>query len=210
MTKKLLFLFLILSGITLYQSKVIGNSKPMFFCDNLAPTNFQITNITQSSVSVSWALDPNTPDYILRIRPVGSFAWLSSPLQTNSLGNYTFSELVSCTNYEIQVSKVCVSQGNWTASLSFTTLSNGICSLAINEIQRTPSINIYPNPVSGILSIAGISSESDFEIYNLVGQKVSSGKTSDNKVNVHKLLKGIYFIKIKDKIKENRLKFIKK
>ena len=210
MTKKLLFLFLILSGISLYQSKAIGDSKPLLFCDNLAPTNFQIINITQSSVSVSWTLDPNTSDYILRIRPVGAFAWLSSPLQTNSLGNYTFSGLMSCTNYEIQVSKVCVSQGNWTASLSFTTLSNGTCSLAVNEAKENLSINIYPNPVSDILNISGISQETDFEIYNAAGQKVNSGKVSDNKVNVHKLLKGIYFIKIKDRGKENRLKFLKK
>ncbi|MDF2933263.1 MAG: hypothetical protein K0R36_2594 [Chryseobacterium sp.] len=82
--------------------------------------------------------------------------------------------------------------------------------LATNETEKNKEISLFPNPVSDILNIAGISSEIDFEIYNSVGQKVSSGKTSDNKVNVHQLLKGIYSIQIRDKAKENRLKFIKK
>jgi len=210
MIKKLLYLFLIFSGITSYQSKTVENPASLFFCDTLAPTNFQITNITQTSVSVSWTLDPNTSDYILRIRPVGSFSWLSSPIQTNSVGNYTFSGLMSCTNYEVQVSKVCTSTGTWSNILSFITLSNGVCSLTTNEIQKNPAQNIYPNPVLDILNISGVSSQADFEIYNATGQKMSSGKISDNKVNVHQLLKGIYFIQINDKGKTSRLKFIKK
>ncbi|MCY0978130.1 GEVED domain-containing protein [Chryseobacterium wangxinyae] len=82
--------------------------------------------------------------------------------------------------------------------------------LAVNEIEKNKEINICPNPVSDIINISGISSETDFEIYNAAGQKVSSGKISDGKVNVHQLLKGIYFININNKEKTNRLKFIKK
>ena len=82
--------------------------------------------------------------------------------------------------------------------------------LSTNETNKNKEVNIFPNPVSDILNIAGISSESDFEIYNANGQKVFAGRISDNKVNVHQLLKGVYFIQIKDKTKENRLKFIKK
>lgn len=176
----------------------------------LAPTNFQIINITQSSVSVSWTLDTNTPDYILRIRPVDSSAWLSSPLQTNSVGNYTFSGLMSCTSYEVQLAKVCASLGTWSNILSFTTLSNGVCILAVNEIQKNSEINIYPNPVSDILNISGISLETDFEIYNAIGQKVSLGKTLDKKINVQHLIKGVYFIQLKEKGNVQPLKFIKK
>lgn len=77
--------------------------------------------------------------------------------------------------------------------------------LSAHEIQKNQEIHVCPNPVSDILHISGISSVTDFEIYNVVGQKVDEGKTSD-KVDVHYLIKGTYYIQIKDK----KLKFIKK
>jgi hypothetical protein len=77
--------------------------------------------------------------------------------------------------------------------------------LSTTEAQKNKDLTVYPNPVSDILYISGISSATDFEIYNAVGQKVDEGKTSD-KVNVHHLIKGIYFIQIKDK----KVKFIRR
>lgn len=82
-------------------------------------------------------------------------------------------------------------------------------SLDLNEVNKNKEINIYPNPVSDILNISGISSGNDFEIYNTVGQKISEGKILENKVNVHHLIKGTYFLQIKDKENVTRLKFIK-
>ena len=210
MIKKLLFLFSILLGVTSYQSKIIAHPTPLFFCDTFAPTNFQITNITPNSVSVSWTLDPNTPDYILRIRPVGAVNWLLTFVQTNSPGNYTFAGLMSCTNYEVQVAKVCAPSGTWSNIISFTTLSNGVCILALYEIQKNQKIAIYPNPASDILNITGVKTDEDFEMYSEAGQKVSSGIISDHQINVHQLLKGVYFLQIEDSGKLYRLKFIKK
>lgn len=362
MTKKLLFLFIILSGFTLYYGNIKTDKNDEFFCDMLAPTNVQVGNITLSSATVSWTLDPNTPNYTLRYRPVGLFSWLSTSLQTNSLGSYTLSGLMPCTSYEVQVSKVCNVAGSFSASVVFTTaldycasasvdsnvayISNvtvtpvvfsqmvsssgtsnytdyrpdpnrkvylllgsatntisvskswfgtpgnvsvrawidfnadGIFSatelvlsstsnssptasamfavppfafqtgtncavsmrviiseastspvcgtftygevedygvyllqnsnLSTNETANKKEINIYPNPVSDILNISGLSEENDFEIYNAIGQKVISGKISDRKVNVSQLLKGVYFIQINDKGKLDKFKFIKK
>ncbi len=69
---------------------------------------------------------------------------------------------------------------------------------------------IFPNPVSDILNISGIASDSVFEIYNAAGQIVSDGKTKNKTVNVSHLIKGVYFIKIKEKENSVKLKFIKK
>jgi hypothetical protein len=80
--------------------------------------------------------------------------------------------------------------------------------LSTNEMTKNKEGSIYPNPTSDILNISGISGN-EFEIYNAVGQKVSRGKISDQKVNVHELTKGVYFISIKDKENITRLKFIK-
>ncbi|UOU96919.1 GEVED domain-containing protein [Chryseobacterium daecheongense] len=83
------------------------------------------------------------------------------------------------------------------------TFVNGNLSAA--EAQKKQELTVYPNPVSEILYISGISSATDFEIYNAVGQKVDEGKTSEQ-VNVYHLIKGTYFIQIKDK----KMKFIKR
>ena len=80
--------------------------------------------------------------------------------------------------------------------------------LSTNEMTKNKEGSIYPNPTSDILNISGISGN-EFEIYNAIGQKVSGGKISDQKVNVHELTKGVYFISIKDKENITRLKFIK-
>ncbi|KQS92950.1 T9SS type A sorting domain-containing protein [Chryseobacterium sp. Leaf394] len=206
MIKKLLLFVFTLLQVAIFQSKTAGDFKSVFFCDTLAPVNVQITNITQTSVSISWTLDPNTSDYILRIRPVGSAAWLASPIQSGSSGSYTFSVLLPCTLYEVQVAKVCLSIGTWTAPLSFTTLSNGSCSLSLNEVQKNQSFVIYPNPATENIFVRGISVEENYIIYSNSGQIIKSGKTTQSFINIKDLEKGIYFIKINNV----KAKFIKK
>ncbi|WP_347219326.1 GEVED domain-containing protein [Chryseobacterium sp.] len=68
---------------------------------------------------------------------------------------------------------------------------------------------IYPNPTSDILNVSGLDGN-EYEIYNAVGQKVSGGKIAGQKVDVHHLTKGIYFLQIKESEKVSQLKFIKK
>ncbi|MCU7615688.1 GEVED domain-containing protein [Chryseobacterium sp. PBS4-4] len=82
--------------------------------------------------------------------------------------------------------------------------------LSTNETEKTKEISIFPNPVSDILNIAGISTETDFEIYYITGQKVSLGKTKDYQVDVHQFLKGVYFIQINDKVKNGSIEIYKK
>jgi|GEM_PF-4651064 len=48
MTKNLLYLFLFLSGISLFQSKIklTEESESAFFCDTNVPLNVQVSNVT--------------------------------------------------------------------------------------------------------------------------------------------------------------------
>lgn len=82
--------------------------------------------------------------------------------------------------------------------------------LGVKESGTPAKPEIYPNPASDILNISGISEAADFEIYNMVGQKMGLGKVSDHRVDIHHLSKGIYFIQLKDKENTTQLKFIKK
>lgn len=84
-------------------------------------------------------------------------------------------------------------------------------SLATKEsVGKNKEIIISPNPAFDILNISGISEATDYEIYNVLGQKAGEGKVSDHKVNLSHLSEGIYFIQLKDKNNAIRLKFIKK
>ncbi len=363
MTKKLLYAFLLLIGISI-QSKTATAEKAAsdFFCDTLAPTNVQVSNITMTSAAVSWTLDPNTQDYIIRFRPIGSAVWTTvTPISGQN--SFILTGLISCMAYEVQVAKICSGTGGtWSNPISFTTYLNycaaastdagvvhisnvtvtpsgglvpmvsnsgssfytdyrpdptrkvqlmtgstnntitvsktwagtpnavavrvwidfnadgifqasemllnssssvspvatsvftvpvlafqsgtncgvamrviasemytsPVCgtftygevedygvyilagaNLSINEINKNTGGNIYPNPASELLNISGISGN-EFEIYNVAGQKVCSGKISDQKVDVYDLTKGVYFIQIKDKENVTRLKFIRK
>lgn len=82
-------------------------------------------------------------------------------------------------------------------------------SLTVEENEKNNEIIVYPNPCSDVLNILGVSSDTEFEIYNIAGQKISKGQILDYKVNVHNLIKGTYFIQINDKKNTTRLKFIK-
>ncbi|ARV08403.1 hypothetical protein BTO05_01620 [Winogradskyella sp. PC-19] len=67
--------------------------------------------------------------------------------------------------------------------------------------------SIYPNPTNSILSIKGLKTSENVEVYNLSGQKLLT-KTIDtnrNTINVSQLSAGIYFLKINNE----SIKFIK-
>ncbi|MEN2436722.1 T9SS type A sorting domain-containing protein [Weeksellaceae bacterium A-14] len=68
---------------------------------------------------------------------------------------------------------------------------------------------IYPNPVRDRMFITE-DNFSSYEIYNLVGQKVFSGKIKDKSIDTYNLMKGIYILNLKSKIgKTISKKFIK-
>ena len=64
------------------------------------------------------------------------------------------------------------------------------------SVQRKnkEKLNVYPNPVSNVLTIGNAENE-DFQIHNLLGQMVLSGKNTQ-RIDVSELPKGAYFLKI--------------
>jgi len=88
--------------------------------------------------------------------------------------------------------------------------------LVINEIspKNGSGIQIYPNPAENILNIytANIQNkELEISIYDVNGRVLLSSKFLGNKatIDVSPLESGIYFIRIKNKLPYNNVKFIK-
>lgn len=82
--------------------------------------------------------------------------------------------------------------------------------LAVHETSGQPSLTVYPNPVSDVLYIKDLPGETvDYAIFNVLGQKVTSGSTHGN-VSVAELEKGIYVLQIKGEKTLKTAKFIVK
>lgn len=81
--------------------------------------------------------------------------------------------------------------------------------LSTNE-AKADHFSVYPNPASDELNITKVSNKATYEIHNVVGQLVKSGEISNNKVRISELVKGTYFLMVKDGNLSENIKFIKK
>ena len=73
-----------------------------------------------------------------------------------------------------------------------------VWNVGIDKIKKDPVVEIYPNPSNhGNVTIKGENMES-FEILNLQGQLISTGKieTNTTQLTINNLAKGIYLVKI--------------
>ena len=70
--------------------------------------------------------------------------------------------------------------------------------VGINEVKNEVSLQIYPNPTSGIFTIQSSEKNYTIEIINLLGEKIYSSTINSNKseIDLSKQPQGIYFIKM--------------
>jgi hypothetical protein len=81
---------------------------------------------------------------------------------------------------------------------------------AVNETLCQQPLEVYPNPCSDVLNLKNLPFETvDYSIFNILGQKVTSGTTSGI-ISVAELEKGLYFLQIKAEKDINTVKFIVK
>lgn len=83
--------------------------------------------------------------------------------------------------------------------------------LGVNDgAAEDNTVKVYPNPAVDVLNVTKVSNKADYQIFNMAGQVVAKGKVADNKVNVTKLLKGVYVISVEEDGNATKVKFIKK
>ncbi|KIA89392.1 T9SS type A sorting domain-containing protein [Kaistella jeonii] len=76
---------------------------------------------------------------------------------------------------------------------------------------NTTKVAVYPNPVQNILHLTKADKVSGVEIYNMVGQKIlSADKVSKDGLDVSKLTKGAYLLKVKTETQSETIKLLKK
>jgi glycerophosphoryl diester phosphodiesterase len=111
----------------------------------------------------------------------------------NNAGNLSLTELVSgCGNL---TNAMIVLKKNQTSSRATT----GTTGMIQNTLQ--PTISVYPNPVSEVLTIRGTQSNANFSIHSLDGKRVMNGILVKNAmIDVSKLVKGFYILQIENQV----------
>ena len=122
----------------------------------------------------------------------------SLPLTTPIVNNTTY--------YATQTIGACESKASLAVLAYNPTLSVG------SVIKNTEGLQIYPNPVSEILTISGDEKVAKLVVSTLDGRKITEKILRDGEraINVSSLVQGTYLIKVITKSQVKTFKFIKK
>ena len=81
---------------------------------------------------------------------------------------------------------------------------------AVHEASFQQQLEVYPNPVSDVLYLKNLPSETvQYSIFNVLGQEVTAGSTNGS-ISVAGLKKGVYFLQIKGEGLLETAKFVVK
>jgi hypothetical protein len=152
--------------------------------------------ISSTAGRVSWPVMPNnTYSYELRWKVQGAPSWTTyaSPYFILDTAR-TISGLTASTTYEWEIRTLCApSEWNaWSSTSTFTTLGAGRVG-----ISEALSINVYPNPSSGLVNISG-AEKATYVVLNTLGQMVASGElTSETTtLDLSNQGTGMYLLKV--------------
>jgi hypothetical protein len=83
-------------------------------------------------------------------------------------------------------------EGGFSYRRSTNTVTN------LNEKVNQKKITFFPNPTVDFIRTTGIKNTVNYEIYDLIGSKITGGVVSNNeKIDVKNYKNGVYFIKLK-------------
>lgn len=178
-------------GASFNSFDVLGNTLYMNYADSM-----RIINISDPA-------NPQTTDVIPT--PYGS------DMQALDANRFGFSQYLSCYgaywNGGSVTESVFNSSNYWLATAKsypyiFYSVSDSIHILSFSSLwNSTPQLHenqlvLYPNPVTDMLYVSGdVTYESQYTIYNLLGQPVQSNRFS-TAIDVRSLHRGTYFISI--------------
>jgi hypothetical protein len=150
---------------------------------SIGSTNFSVSS---SSPNATYQWQSNIGFGFLNINNAGQFSGAQSA--TLTLSNIT-------TSNNNQLFRCLIQDGSCIDTSDIATLTVIDDAGITNQILT--DIIVYPNPVNDMIFINNVSGESlTFEIYSVEGKKVLEGKTSNN-IDVSKLSKGTYHLRIR-------------
>ena len=94
----------------------------------------------------------------------------------------------------------------WDYAFKVTELS----STAIENKKSSNTISVYPNPVSSVLRIKGLSENANITVFDVCGKNLFSQELTSNTVDLSSLKKGIYIVNITSERVSSNFKILKK
>ncbi len=127
------------------QLQLVGEPLPP--CTSAAPTNLNVTGITNVSANLSW-MPAQGATYVVQWRPVGQATW-NTVTPSPAFSFYQLTGLTEQTQYEFRVAYVCGTvQGNFAAPVQFTTTALPYCAAnPTSTLERTYISNVTVNAV---------------------------------------------------------------
>jgi len=164
-------------------------------CD-FPPQSFAF-NTTSVSTLLTWDIVSQAESYTVRYKRTDNSSWFN---YNSQFPLAILFGLTPCTNYEFQVQSICA-DGSSTYSNSFTLQT--LCERKgnDNELQNL-GIEVFPNPAKDNVTVSFTNTEvpTHLEIIDITGQIISvqSVKQNHQKINLHFLNEGQYFIRAKN------------
>jgi hypothetical protein len=169
-------------------------------------TTVTLSNLQQTSATATWTIMGGATGYQVSIRLASASVF---PTNTNVAANsFTFTGLAPNTTYRIRLRAVC-GAGVFSTYINrtFTTLPTGAVprfgEIVLEEEPEIQAIQVFPNPAQDILSIklptAWEEESIAVQLVSTTGEVVYQGQpknTSEVRLDVRHLSKGLYFLKI--------------
>lgn len=162
-----------------------------------APTGLSATVTSSSSASLSWAATPGAVKYKVYYRPAGGGAWSIKNAVTNSCN---LTGLTHGAIYQYKVKAICAGglSSPFSMTKTFTT------PLKLND-QNSTTVNIYPNPTRGKITIVTSMDAAQADIYtisvrNILGELIQEINASAplNELDISGNAAGVYFVSVQN------------
>ena len=172
-----------------------------------APTNLQISNITQNSATATWTPGGNENAWNVQYKLQSSQQWQEANVQQPT---YTIEGLTANSTYDVRVKAVCAADNQSDfVSTSFTTTGVGI-----DNITLANSISLMPNPADNYIELRVNSNVEVKEavVFNAFGQMIQTVQLSDNhaRIDLSDMAAGMYFVRVNGEGVTATKKFIKR
>lgn len=173
----------------------------------------------QTTYNLDWAVGINGPDASLTIETGDTVEWTwtdALPHSVTSLAGSaeTFDSgiitgLGNVYSYTFTVEGVndydCVVHSNMFGTITVEQ------ALSIDD-KFAVNVNYFPNPVTNNLTVTSLISLDSYQVYDILGKQVQSGKLNAHVVDVDmsQLKTGVYFVKVQSGELEKTMKVVKK
>ena len=172
-----------------------------------APTNLQISNITQNSATATWTPGGNENAWNIQYKLQSASQWQEANVQTTT---YLIEGLTANSTYDVRVKAVCAADNQSDfVSTTFTTTGVGI-----DNITLANSINLMPNPADNYIEL-NINSNVEVKeavVYNAFGQMIQTVQLTENhaRIDLSNMAAGMYFVRVNNDNVSATKKFIKR